>query len=316
MLSAIGLSATLEQLSTARRFPEPLVRTALAPYAQTGYLGKHGLDARRLAKTLSLPVDPLAIPLGNLPPIDVVIPCGPGDFEVLPAVIEAVPNGTSNPIRRIQIVTPPTLTRTLKTAVDPSVELVDENDLLGAAIVTSIGDRFPRRRNWVLQQLVKVASVIASDADGVLILDADTILLRPRTWLTLDDRQVLTPTIEWHQPYYDFLSRLSQGQWQAPEYSFVPHHMLMQPGKLGLILEGLRINGVEGLFSALGEESDYSTGSMFCIEYELYAQGLLHHSPNSAVLAKWSNRNVSRERQLSTRDTWRYMSVSRHHYLS
>ena len=314
--SALGLSAAIERLSVARQVPKPIVATALAPYARTGYLRKHGLDSGRLTRTLSLPVDPLSDAKQSAPPIDVVIPCGPGDVEVLPRVIESAPNGTSNSIRRIQVVAPKATLTALKHVVDAEIELIDENDLLGACVVTSIADRFPTRRNWVLQQVVKVGAVIASQVEGVLILDADTLLLRSRTWLTSDGRQVLTPTIEWHQPYYDFLRRLSSNRWASPEYSFVPHHMLMQPGIMTRLLASLGIDGPQGLVDALGDESQYQTESMFCIEYELYAQGLRILSPQSAVLAKWSNRNVPREREVSAERLGPYMSVSQHHYLS
>ena len=312
----LGLSATIDRLSVARRVPTPLVHAALAPYTRTGYLRRRGLDAKRLIETLSLPVDPLSGAEGDLPAIDVVIPCGPGDAEMLPRVMESAPSGASNPIRRIQVVAPPSVITTLRPAVDSNTDLIDENDLLGAAVVASIGKRFPSRRNWVLQQVVKVACVTSSQAPGVLILDADTILLRQRTWLTSDGRQVLTPTIEWHQPYYDFLGRLSNEQWKAPEYSFVPHHMLMQPELMARILVTLEITGLDGLVSALGDESRYQAESSFCSEYELYAQGLLNLSPASVALAKWSNRNVSREREIPVDKLGRYMSVSQHHYLT
>lgn len=314
--SALGLSATIERLSVARHLPKPVVAAALAPYARTGYLSKHGLDARRLTRTLSLEVDPLSDATQQPPHIEVVIPCGPGDVEVLPRVIESAPNGSTNPLRVIHVVAPTDTIGALKRTVGAETNLIDENDLLGASLVATIGARFPTRRNWVLQQAVKVGAVITSEANGVLILDADTLLLRPRTWLTNDGRQVLTPTIEWHQPYYDFLSRLSGNRWASPEYSFVPHHMLMQPKLMTNFLESLQIEGLQGLVDALGDESQYQTDSMFCIEYELYAQGLRSLSPNSAVLAKWSNRNVPRERGVSMDRRVPYMSVSQHHYLS
>ena len=96
----------------------------------------------------------------------------------------------------------------------------------------------------------------------------------------------------------------------------MPHHMLMQPGIMTRLLASLGIDGPQGLVDALGDESQYQTESMFCIEYELYAQGLRILSPQSAVLAKWSNRNVPREREVSAERLGPYMSVSQHHYLS
>ena len=312
----LGLTATLDRLSRARRVPAPLVMASLAPFAWTGYLGRHGLKARRLTSSLSLPIDPLANINRDVPPVDVVIPCGPGDVKVLPRVIKNVPTGITNSINTIQVVGPTATIAAIKSEVDSQVVLVNENDLLGSTIIDSIGQHFPSRRNWVLQQVVKVASVLTSKSRGVLVLDADTILLSPRTWVTSDGRQILTPTIEWHQPYYEFLNRLSRGYWRAPKYSFVPHHMLMQPDIMALILTSLGITGIQGLVSALGQESEYDVESMFCIEYELYAQGLLNLRPELAVLAKWSNHNVPRTKSTPTDKYSKYMSISQHHYLS
>lgn len=311
----LGLSATLHRLSTRRQFPTDFVRGCLLPYEMTGYLTRRGLDFRRMVRTLSLPIDPLRGAPGTLPAIEVTIPCGPGDVDVLPLAVQGAFRGSSNPIKTIRVVVPGHIRPAVVKAVGSSAEVVDENDIVSPALVSRLARRFPARRNWVLQQLVKVASVLGSDSAGVMILDADTTLMSPRTWLTAAGTQILTPTIEWHAPYYNFLEDVSNGEWPCPEFSFVPHHMLCQPGVLVEILASVGLRSVDDLAQALGDESTHSTTSMFCVEYELYAQGLQALMPARAKLAKWSNRNASRCQDIGLAQAQRYMSISRHHYL-
>jgi hypothetical protein len=56
---------------------------------------------------------------------------------------------------------------------------------------------------------------------------------------------------------------------------------------------------------------------MFCIEYELYAQGMLAIRPEDVALAKWSNIGVRRtpDAIAHSEAVGDFMSVSLHHYL-
>ena len=93
--------------------------------------------------------------------------------------------------------------------------------------------------------------------------------------------------------------------------------MLMQPKVLRSVLTQLGLRGLHDLVESLGYETDYPNQSMFCIEYELYAQGLLATSPNQVALAKWSNIGVKRTRDAIAHPeaVGDFMSVSLHHYL-
>jgi hypothetical protein len=317
MGSVFGLSATLRRLSTTQDRSRFSTHIALLPYKVTGYMGRLGLDEGRLIRTIALPNDPLADAPGPLPPIDVVVPCGPNDLSMLADVTGRVQAGSTNRIANTIAIVPPKSMEEAKRVVPSGVQVVDETDLLGHRLVENVGAAFPARRNWVLQQLVKVAFVLQSDARGVLVLDADTLLLKPRVWLDEKGTQALTPTFEWHSDYYEFLSKLSQGQWPNPSYSFVPHHMLMQPMEFRRTLTSLQMGTIDDLVAALGRETDYANQSMFSIEYELYAQGLMANSPQSVALAKWCNTSSTRNQSLASHPeaVGDYMSLSLHHYL-
>ena len=59
---------------------------------------------------------------------------------------------------------------------------------------------------WVLAQYLKIWTVATSESEGVLVLDADTLLLSPRIFLDRSGKQILTPSVEFHRTYYAFLA--------------------------------------------------------------------------------------------------------------
>lgn len=310
----VGLTATLERLSVRRQLPAALVGGALLPYAATGYLTRKGLRYRRLVQSLSLSTNPLSRVSRDLPEIDVVIPCGPHDVDVVSFAVDGVQQGSTNPIGSIRVVAPGTLLPIITNRLGDRAVVIDEGELIPSAIASRLEELFPTRRNWILQQLIKLASVLHCSARGVLVLDADTVLMHARTWVTSDGRQVLTPSLEWHKPYYALLAGLARNNWPRPHFSFVSHHMLMQPDILRVIMSSIGLNSIDALVDSLGDLASNSTESTFS-EYEFYAQGLLALEPQNVALAKWSNLSVRREEAGLRQRFTRYMSISCHHYL-
>ena len=196
-------------------------------------------------------------------------------------------------------------------------ESIIENELL-----RRLRSRFGARAGWVIQQLAKVAFVMSSKAPGVFVIDSDTLLLEPRIWLDHDGIQLLTPTWEFHSPYYKFLHSKGVSRLR-PKYTFVSHHMLMQPK---ILREAFATAGwatlnelVDSLVSIPGSAEE----SPFCIEYELYAQYMMSRYPQLIRLEKWSNigfsrRNISYtevEKVVIPKFKGGYASVSLHSYL-
>ncbi len=174
------------------------------------------------------------------------------------------------------------------------VTVVDESSIVSRSQFSVISNGFGARNTWVLQQLLKVRAVMDSKSDAVLILDSDTVLLRKRAWFDADGRQILMPTSEFNPPYYEFLNKLGISR-AIPKYSFISHHMIMQPEVLRGILENVGLADLDNLIGYCVENSDRSVQSPICIEYELYGQSLFNKNRDKFFIAPWSNATIPKK---------------------
>lgn len=173
------------------------------------------------------------------------------------------------------------------------VEIVDESDLISQKYFKKLTDIFGNRNTWVLQQLLKVRGVLTSKSDAVLILDSDTVLLRPRPWFSSAGHQILMPSMEYNDSYYQFLAKLNISE-LVPQYSFISHHMLMQPKILSNLLNSLDLLEIEKFITYICDNANTKVQSPICIEYELYGQHLFKTEPKGYFLERWSNISISR----------------------
>jgi len=203
-----------------------------------------------------------------------------------------------------------------------SVQVLPESQVLGVQIIDSIRARFGWRSGWVIQQLLKFEFSTTCESDGVLIIDSDTLLIRPRTWLNSMGEQVLTPTWERNSSYYRFLEKIGMCS-EKVDYSFVPHHMLIQPKYLRRAREQFAVAELQKMVDEILNFSDGDEVSPFCIDFEFYAQYMYNYHSNLVRLEKWSNVGVKRieapiERQLDEavlKSVGRFASISLHAYL-
>ncbi len=205
---------------------------------------------------------------------------------------------------------------------DASIHVIAETEVLGDKIIESIKPKFGWRAGWVIQQLLKFEYSSTAATDGVLIIDSDTLLIQPRTWLTSDGKQVLTPTWERNVSYYKFLHELGVCS-ENVDFSFVPHHMLIQPRYLREAREKFSVLELQSMVSAILNFSGGDEVSPFCIDFEFYAQYMFKYHPNLIRLEKWSNVGVKRldmqiDQQLNevvNNAEKRFASISFHSYL-
>ena len=218
------------------------------------------------------------------------------DFEVLSFSIQSASNVTSqNENVFISIVVPDSLEQECKEQLidlEEKIVVVPESLLITPDISSQISERFKERAGWVIQQLLKLQFVIRSHSDGVLVVDSDTILLEPRVWLDSGGQQILTPTWEHHLPYYVFLKSLGICELE-PDFTFVSHHMLMQPKILNELFEYARWKNIEDLAKLICSLPNLGEQSPFSLDYELYAQYLYKFHPDKVLLGKWSNKAVA-----------------------
>jgi hypothetical protein len=271
-------------------------------------------------RALRLPVDPLA---GQpMPSIEVLLVAAPKDFALLGSVTRHSIANAGNPVSHVTFIVPEAATdqaSKIAEALNSSVtvEVVSEDDVIDSHTRDLVLATFGERYGWILQQLLAVAHVSTASSAGVLVLDADTLLLRPRVLLT-GTRQVLMESLEHHYPYFEFIESLDS-RFAGARASHVTHHMLQQPDVTRSILAEFCGGEVGALARLVCERTARTTVSAVCVDYELYAQGLIALFPERAIRAKWSNATVGRRAATDTSLralAKRYCSVSLHHYVT
>lgn len=264
----------------------------------------------------------------RLPTIDLAIVFALKDVELVPAAVFGAINSSSNPIDVVRLVTPsldfPEVVKSIEVVrrasflLNFSLEVYDDASLLGADRLKQLESHQVRDRSvaWVTQQLLKLSAVLKSAHRATLIVDADTILLRRRTWLARDGRQlIMCPEWFrdlWTQDVEDFL-RIRK----TIPFSFITHHQLMQREL------------VEQLFGAEGEKLlEWALNARRRLaEYETYGTYLAELYPHRAVFARFGNvedsarplvasvENEERLCDIAKQYGLHCLSLSVHHYL-
>lgn len=239
-------------------------------------------------------------------PIDVVIPCAAIDVEILEQCIQGAKDNFQN-LRRIIIVS--------KEKYTDNAEWFDEanypfsiRDIANELIPNEKDAReyFKNggRVGWYFQQLLKLYAplVIPGISTNVVVLDADTIFLRPVTFLNDQNGGLYAFGTEYHPPYFRHMDRLIPGLKKVfPRYSGICHHMLFQKDVIETLLstiESIHQKEAWKAFCNLVDPSMLYYSGM--AEYEIYFNFIFTTSdqmkirplkflnvPNLYYLPKW-----------------------------
>ncbi len=254
----------------------------------------------------------------DLPTIQVVMASTRKDFDVLPATIASCVQRVSNPIDSVHVVVP-------DDEIEDAIELgtsaivVGENALLPLGLVEVVRRHHPPGRfGWILQQVIGLYFAWSSESAGVLVLDSDTILSRPRAFLGRDRKQLLSLSHEYFERYEDHAAQVWGARRRHRGLSYVTHHQLMQPWVLREMFPKLEDLANWVLKATTDHNSTLS-------EYHSYGRWLFENCPDLVSLARWGNKGVARhafgsldpkslQREISARFP-HYFSVSLHSYL-
>jgi hypothetical protein len=248
--------------------------------------------------SLCQPIDPLRR-ARSLPPIELVIPFVEKDLAALPIVLAAAKRNIRNPLATVTLITPrdadgegprfssPDSFRALDQILqgNPEVRVLFDQDILGTALLNELNTRFgvgDRNAGWVLQQLIKFSAAMESSEVGALMLDADTVMLSPKTWIRTDKRQLLQIANEYH---VDFMRHVLMYFGVPKKYrlSFITHHQLMQPE----IVRRTFPEGPESLLDWWKSSADPMGRDLS--EYETYGCFLAHHYPERVAYGSFGN---------------------------
>lgn len=261
---------------------------------------------------------------GEIPEIELLTVVSGKDIKTLKLSLLSAIENSYNCVKKVTVICPQKdlgLITDAMTDIDHvKIEIVNEDALIANELRSTLRQKFGERYGWVLQQLLTVEHVLNSSSAGVLTINSDTILTRKQLWLNDSGNQILMRSHEWHAPYYNLLRKIGL-KIERPKKSHITHHMLMQPKLFGLIIQKLGIKDLVDLVHFVIENADSKEVSAICVEFELYAFGLINFLQDSFEYRKFSNLGLSRNENelMSAPEDYSklfadYNSVSLHSY--
>ncbi len=247
--------------------------------------------------------------------LDVVIPLADADREVLPVSVASVRRNLAHPLGTIYAVTRAG-SLAAETASELGCTVIDEDSLLPlrrADIDYRVGTM--DRSGWLFQQLIKLSADAIAVEDHILLLDADTVLVRPQSF-TLRGEIVLLQSGEYHGNYFSACEDVL-GIAPSSHLSFIAHHMVVNRRSLAALKHEMELGREVAWWQAILNVCDLSCASCFS-EYELYGNFELRR--RSVPRRWWMNAALPRDRLLTIENLeWqlgsRYRTVSFHHYV-
>jgi hypothetical protein len=234
-------------------------------------------------------VDATSKGLASRTKIDVLIPAIEKDLKTLPYVIDAVNKQVKHPIGRIYIVAPKRK-RIRDLCKMKNCTFVDETSLLPIT-KKDIHYRSKKwdRSGWLYQQLLKMSGDTLCSSENFLVIDADTVLIRPHVFK--EGARTVFYCRNWSQPEYFKTYKKLMGRKRASSTSFVTHYMLFNKSKLSKLKRTIRTKNDTSWYSAILKKIDKSKQFAFS-EFETYGNFLYADNPKGVILKKALNKSL------------------------
>ncbi|ANE46232.1 hypothetical protein SY83_08060 [Paenibacillus swuensis] len=223
--------------------------------------------------------------------IDVFIPAIEKDLGTLPYVIDSLRKYVRHPLGTIYIVSPES-SKIRRMCARKSCNFVHEGTVLPIS-KKDIHYRSARwdRSGWLLQQLLKLSGDRVCTASHYLVIDADTILIRPHTFKS--DGKTVFYYRKWSQPEYFRTHRKLMGTSAKAPHSFVAHYMLFERAKVAALKK--RIEARHGMpwYRAILRSIDRTQQFGFS-EFETYGNVFHAQDPGGIRFRKCLNLSLHR----------------------
>lgn len=270
----------------------------------------------RLKPLLGIDTNRRSVPSSSIL-LDVVIPALGKDIEVLPHTISYLRANLRHPIQDIFIVSPKSDKAIQKLAKELDCVFIDE--AIAVPIAKTEIEYRPGgqdRSGWLYQQLIKLNTDSFTRSENILVLDSDTLLIRPQIMLR-GDRPIFNHSDEQHMPYYSMYQRLT-GESKRYPLSFVSHYMILSRSGLRDLKKYLEQLHHAQWYQAILQSIDISESSGFS-EYETYGNFYTYLSGSRCKHEYWFNLSLSRQKlqqidKLVREHAHYYKSISFHSY--
>jgi hypothetical protein len=216
-------------------------------------------------------VAPLVVPAPRYYPSDlsrpltVIVPAADKDTAVLPLCLRSAREMIRQPLEAVLVVSPES-SSIREIASREGCTFVHEDTLLPRPAAEL------RTRGWVLQQLIKFNACHYVRTTDYLVLDADTVFLRPQMFFR-GGKSMLRYSDQYELLYNRSLELVFGHRRRFP-VSFVTHHMLFRSDFMKELLSHLERRFARPWWEAILHEVDQGHLISFS-EYELYGNFVL-----------------------------------------
>ncbi|MCJ8010534.1 DUF6492 family protein [Paenibacillus sp. KQZ6P-2] len=222
-------------------------------------------------------------------PIDVLIPAIEKDLATLPHVIDGVRKYVKHPIREIMIVAP-RKQRILDLCLKKGCRFVHEDTVLP---ITKKDIHYQSktwdRSGWLYQQLLKLGGDKLCSSKYYLVIDADTVLIRPHVF-RVGDKTVFFCR-NWSQGEYFTTYKKLMGKGRSSRLSFVTHYMLFEKSKVKQLKQAIESKHNTSWYSAIIRSMNKSKQFAFS-EFETYGNYLYSSTPGKMILKQANNKSL------------------------
>lgn len=225
----------------------------------------------------------------SAPKLDILIPAIEKDLATLPYVIDSLRRYVRHPISNIYIVSPEN-SRIRQLCSRKSCIFVNETAVLPFTkkAIRYSSSRW-NRSGWLYQQLLKMNGDQVCREKYFLVIDADTVLIRPHRFRS--GGKTIFYCRSWSQPEYFRTYRKLLGSPAPAPKSFVTHYMLFDSAKLASLKRKLEARHGMSWHAAILRSINKKRQFGFS-EYETYANYVYSTSSSSALLKNANNKSL------------------------
>ena len=241
---------------------------------------------------------------------DIVICVGPNDLDFINTQIEYTKKYINNFNNIFLISCDPSLSIAGTITVNEQVFPFSKNDVNNII-------KNNERCGWYYQQLLKwyAPFVIKNLSDKYLVLDSDTLFLKPTNFVSNDGKCMYAYGSEYHLPYFNHMNKLHPLLNKMVNVSGICHHMMFEKQiimEICALVEQYHNLPFFNCFLNMVDPMHWNGSG--ASEYEIYFNFIIKNHRNSIVVRhlNWSNVR-SLENILSPNNSYDY--VSYHHYL-
>ena len=218
----------------------------------------------------------LHVPLSNIP-IDVIIPVIEKDAETLILTIDSARGNILQPITNIYLIAPESAMLRKIAHEKHCVFILEDN-------VLPVFSKNTNRKGWIKQQYVKLNADTIGTCEHFLVIDADTILIRPQIFVKYNKEVLNILHDYWFKRKQ--MVKIALGFDKFHNVDFTSHHMLICKTKLKALKKHLQ--NLHGLpWQDALDNLSIPDGSFS--EYELYGNFVAQRFNDEIELVLGSN---------------------------